>query len=74
MKNLVIQAVVRPALLLFVALGLLAGTAAGVRGQGLNASSQPDILKRIGIDQKLGGQVPLELQFLDETGAAVPLQ
>ncbi|MCG3155346.1 MAG: hypothetical protein DKINENOH_01952 [bacterium] len=74
MKNLLIQAVVRPALLLFVALSLLAGTAAGVRGQGLNASSQPDILKRIGIDQKLGGQVPLELQFLDETGAAVPLQ
>ncbi len=74
MKNLLIRPVVRSALSLFVALGLLALTAAGVRSQGLNASNQPDILKRIGIDQKLGGQLPLDLQFFDETGAAVPLQ
>lgn len=74
MKNLLTQAVVRLVLFLLVALSLLAGAAAGARGQGLNASNQPDILKRIGIDQKLGGQLPLKLQFFDETGAAVPLQ
>lgn len=42
--------------------------------QGLNASNQPEVLKKIGIEQKLGEQVPLDLEFRDEAGHMVPLQ
>lgn len=34
---------------------------------------RPDLLKDVGIDQKLGQQVPLDLAFRDETGKAVQL-
>jgi protein SCO1/2 len=34
---------------------------------------RPDLLKDVGIDQKLGQQVPLNLAFRDETGKAVQL-
>ncbi len=37
------------------------------------ASSAPPILKQVGIDQKLGGQVPLDLEFRDEAGKTVRL-
>src|SRR5437870_3722151 len=36
-------------------------------------STQPDILKNVGIDQKLGAQVPLDVVFRDETGKEVKL-
>lgn len=45
-----------------------------VHAQGLNASNQPDILKKIGIDQRLGEQAPLDLEFYDEAGNTVQLQ
>ncbi|HEY2381490.1 MAG TPA: SCO family protein [Terriglobia bacterium] len=35
--------------------------------------SRPSILKEVGIDQHLGEQIDLSLQFRDETGSAVPL-
>ena len=35
---------------------------------------RPDLLKDVGIDQKLGQQVPLDLPFRDETGQAVQLK
>ncbi len=44
-----------------------------VQAQGLNASAQPDILREIGIDQRLNEQVPLDLVFRDETGKLVRL-
>ena len=34
---------------------------------------RPDLLKDVGVDQKLGEQVPLNLTFRDETGKAVQL-
>jgi protein SCO1/2 len=33
----------------------------------------PDILENVGLDQKLGSQVPLDLEFLDESGQRVTL-
>lgn len=62
----------RSSLILFSFIGLLC--AGSVQAQGLNASNQPDILKKIGIDQKLGEQAPLDLEFYDEAGNAVRLQ
>jgi protein SCO1 len=41
---------------------------------GVTAQSAPAYLKNAGIDQRLGGQIPLELQFRESTGAAVPLR
>lgn len=57
-------------LLLLTSLLLLSS----LHAQGLNASNQPDILKKIGIDQRLGEQAPLDLEFYDEAGNTVPLQ
>ena len=37
------------------------------------APPQPEVLKRAGFDQKMQAQVPLDLVFRDETGAAVRL-
>ena len=36
-------------------------------------TGQPQILKEIGFDQNLGQKIPLDLEFRDETGAAVRL-
>lgn len=47
---------------------------ASAHAQGLNASNQPEILKKIGIDQRLGEQAPLDLEFYDEAGNPVRLQ
>jgi protein SCO1 len=38
------------------------------------ADRKPDILKNVGIEQRLGTQLPAEPIFTDETGARVPLQ
>jgi protein SCO1/2 len=37
------------------------------------ASAKPGLLSKIGIDQRLGQQVPLDLPFVDESGHAVRL-
>jgi protein SCO1 len=49
------------------------GTAPGSLGAGEAASAKPGIISRIGIDQKLHAQVPLDLVFTDETGRGVRL-
>jgi protein SCO1/2 len=36
--------------------------------------NQPEIFKNVGIEQKLGTQMPLETSFRDQTGASVSLQ
>jgi len=41
--------------------------------QGLPAGSQTAALSQVGIDQKLDAQVPLDLQFVDESGKTVRL-
>ena len=56
-------------LLLFVIL-LFVST---VSAQGLTAETSPPALARIGIDQKLDAQLPLDLQFRDESGKTVRL-
>lgn len=40
----------------------------------LGASVQPEILRSVGIDQKLNEQLPLEANFRDENGQTVALQ
>ena len=59
---------------------VLLAAAAPARAQGLApgdagdpAKAKPGLLKKIGIDQRLHQQVPLDLVFTDETGRDVPL-
>lgn len=40
---------------------------------GTPSTSVPDLLEKVGIDQKLNAQVPLDLSFRDEAGRAVKL-
>jgi protein SCO1 len=52
--------------------------AAAAHGQGIvpwveRTKPRPDLLKRVGFDQKLNAQVPLGLVFRDEHGRDVPL-
>src|SRR5262249_10958211 len=35
--------------------------------------ARPSVLQEVGIDQELGGQIDLNLQFKDETGHVVPI-
>ncbi len=42
-------------------------------GGGLTSTALPNELKDVGIDQKLGNQIPLDLVFRDENGQAVRL-
>jgi protein SCO1/2 len=64
------------AVLLFAALV----APAGARGQDdplpvmQNPTGSPEVMKQIGIDQKLDAQVPLDLAFRNEQGAVVPLR
>jgi protein SCO1 len=55
--------------------GILAAgaTLASAQQFGLPASSLPAMVQGVGIDQNLNAQIPLELQFKDETGQAVRL-
>ena len=55
--------------------GMLAagGALASAQQFGLPASSLPAMVQGVGIDQNLNAQIPLELQFKDETGQAVRL-
>lgn len=50
------------------------GTAPVSAGAGDAASARPGIISRIGIDQKLNDQVPLDLTFTDEAGRDVTLR
>lgn len=45
----------------------------GVAQGGEPAAAKPGVLGRIGIDQRIGEQVPLDLPFTDETGRQVRL-
>jgi protein SCO1/2 len=40
---------------------------------GIPSQSVPDVLAKVGVDQKLDAQVPLDMPFVDETGRAVTL-
>jgi len=66
-----------------VALALLGGAMLAplaARGQAQplpvmqNPSGDPGLVKQIGLDQKLDAQIPLDVQFRDEQGAAVTLR
>lgn len=47
-------------------------TAMGQKG-GRTSDDAPAILKKVGIDQRLNAQLPLDLTFTDDTGKLVPL-
>jgi protein SCO1/2 len=68
---------VRMALALLCA-AMLAPCAAWGQAQPLpvmqNPSGDPALVKQIGLDQKLDAQIPLDLRFRDEQGAAVTLR
>lgn len=57
---------------------LLSSAPAGAQGEPLpvmqNPSGNPELLKQIGLDQKLDAQIPLDLHFRDEQGATVTLR
>jgi protein SCO1 len=58
----------------FLACGLLASAgAARAQFQEQSIGVRPELLKQVGIDQKLGSQVPLNLTFHDEKGNVVQL-
>lgn len=46
---------------------------AGAQQMGIPATSVPTIMQGVGIDQNLNAQIPLELNFKDETGQVVRL-
>ena len=78
-----VTAGVRGAKLSLRAIGFLAATLlsqASLRGQAdplavmQNPSGRPDVMKDIGLDQKLDAQVPLDLSFRDERGAPATLR
>ena len=60
---------------------LVLGAPSGARAQGMGmpeppldaASKKPLILQKVGIDQKIGQQLPLDLEFVDEHGREVRL-
>jgi protein SCO1/2 len=54
---------------------LAMSTLAAAQFQGPQGTTQPpaDILKRVGIEQHLNSQIPLDLKFRDETGREVKL-
>jgi protein SCO1 len=39
-----------------------------------NPSGKPEVLKRVGFDQKLNSQIPLDIPFRDEHGASVTIR
>jgi protein SCO1/2 len=62
-------------LFVFVCLLVFYGNSDGQYGQGTPAISipNPTVLDSVGIDQKMGDTIPLELKFQDESGQAVRL-
>ncbi len=56
-----------------LAAAALMALAAAVHADDPVASTLPSALRDVGIDQKVGGQLPLEVTFRDETGGTVHL-
>ena len=55
---------------------LICGAAAraqGLAASGEPASAKPGVLSRVGIDQRIGERIPLDLPFVDEEGKTVRL-
>jgi protein SCO1/2 len=55
---------------LCLAVGLMLGSREALAQR---LSPMSDVLKKVGIDQKLDAQVPLDLEFVDENGVSAPL-
>ncbi len=58
---------------LFAAVTLVVLAPSSARAQIQRADQRPNILRDVGIDQKLNQQVPLDIKFRDETGRSVQL-
>lgn len=59
---------------LFVLYALLYALCPPLRAQILDSSAPPPMLRDVGIDQKLGASLPLDLAFRNESGEAIQLQ
>jgi protein SCO1/2 len=46
----------------------------GMTGGGVSSELVPDILAKVGVDQKLNAQIPLDMPFKDETGRTITLR
>lgn len=58
----------------FIALAFASNASAQLASDPMQSVGvRPELLKQAGIDQKLNSQIPLDLQFRDETGQAVQL-
>jgi protein SCO1/2 len=73
-----VQYQILPALCLTLLLGsppaaAQTAPAQGPAGGGTSASTMPGILGKVGIDQRIGASVPLDLVFTDESGREVRL-
>lgn len=53
---------------------LLSITAAAQSQSASNRAFKPTALRNVGIDQKMGAQIPLDLPFLDESGKTVTMR
>src|SRR5689334_2894143 len=60
-----------PLVVLFVS--FLCFLCSGFIPPALAQASRPSILQEVGIDQELGSNIDLNLQFRDETGTTIPL-
>jgi protein SCO1/2 len=69
----VLTALFASAALLFAVLALPSGVAAQLIDPMQNLGQRPELLKDVGIDQKLNDEIPLDLAFRDEHGKAVEL-
>jgi protein SCO1/2 len=56
-----------------IAIFMVADASAQTLAVPVSTAARPRLLLDVGIDQKLGGQIPLQLTFRDETGATVRL-
>ena len=63
----------RSALLFFAALALPSKAGAQLIDPMQNLGQRPELLKDVGIDQKLNDEIPLDLAFRDEHGKTVEL-
>ncbi|MFZ0820515.1 MAG: SCO family protein [Candidatus Acidiferrales bacterium] len=68
---------VRNALIFSAIFTLMLIVTGGVRAQDIlsqNPSGKPEVLDKVGLDQKLNSQIPLDLTFRDEQGKTVTLR
>jgi len=67
------QISIRNSQLIFFLVALFIGYGSTVTAQGLTSNSMPELLRNVGIDQKLNAQIPLDIAFKNEAGEIIQL-